>query len=278
MNHLSTLVAYTQWANRAWVRFMAEHGNSDEWLWQRISHVLLGERAWFQRIQGHEPDRDIWARLALPQIEQLLEAHARTYAGHLAGDLTREIDFQRFSGEKGRLPVADILLHLTVHGAHHRGQMATHASAIGLTPINTDFVQYCLVRERCEERRSAMSQIARVIPQLRTTNMDVAIEFYTAALGFTLEFLHDDFYAGVRAGEFMLHLKRVDERDPSIDYVEHGDHLHLYIETPDVAAVAAELRGKGVPFVRGLHDTAWNTRECIVSDPDGHTIYFGQPL
>jgi catechol 2,3-dioxygenase-like lactoylglutathione lyase family enzyme len=31
-------------------------------------------------------------------------------------------------------------------------------------------------------------QIAHVIPQLRTTNLAAAIEFYTAKLGFMLEF------------------------------------------------------------------------------------------
>ena len=122
-----------------------------------------------------------------------------------------------------------------------------------------------------------MIPIGRVIPQLRTTDMAAAIDFYTETLGFTLEFLHDDFYGGVRSGDYLLHLKLVDERDPSIDYVEHGDHLHLYIQTPDVDAVAAALKQKGVPVVRDVHETDWNTRECVVRDPDGHTLYFGQP-
>ena len=123
-----------------------------------------------------------------------------------------------------------------------------------------------------------MLAIRRVIPQLRTTNMPAAIAFYTATLGFTLEFLHEGFYAGVRSGDFMLHLKLVDEPDPSIRYVDDGDHLHLYIQTPDVSAVAAQLRDKGLPLARDVHQTAWNTLECVIRDPDGHTLYFGQPL
>lgn len=43
--------------------------------------------------------------------------------------------------------------------------------------------------------------IARIIPQLRTTNLSAAIEFYTATLGFALEFQYQDFYACVRSGE-----------------------------------------------------------------------------
>lgn len=41
--------------------------------------------------------------------------------------------------------------------------------------------------------------IAHVIPQLRTTNLGAATEFYTATLGFALEFQYEDFYASASA-------------------------------------------------------------------------------
>jgi uncharacterized damage-inducible protein DinB len=145
MTQLAKLVAHTQWANRAWLGFVAEKTPADEWMWQRISHILLGERAWFQRIAGETPDRQIWLRLDSARLEELLDAHGRIYADLLAGDLTRVIAFQRFTGEQYQSPVGDILLHLVLHGVHHRGQMATRASAIGVPPVNTDFIQYCLL-------------------------------------------------------------------------------------------------------------------------------------
>ena len=121
-------------------------------------------------------------------------------------------------------------------------------------------------------------QIARVIPQLRTTDLGAAIEFYTAKLGFTLEFQYEDFYAGVRTGDCMLHLKLSDAPDPSIAFVDNEDHFHLYLQVADITAVAEELKRKGVPLLRDVHETAWRTRECIIRDADGHTLYFGQPL
>ncbi len=145
MNALPKLVAHCEWANNAWRDFIEERAASDDWLRQRISHIMLGERAWFQRIHGEEPGREIWRQLSFSELGQLAEEHHRVYADLLTQDLTRMIAFQRFTGEKYESPIADILLHLTLHGAHHRGQMATHASAVGLTPINTDFVQYCRI-------------------------------------------------------------------------------------------------------------------------------------
>jgi catechol 2,3-dioxygenase-like lactoylglutathione lyase family enzyme len=120
--------------------------------------------------------------------------------------------------------------------------------------------------------------ISAVIPQLRTTNLVESLSFYTSKLGFTLEFLADDFYAGVRAGSQIFHLKLVDEPDPSIAYVDHGDHFHLYFQTDDIAAVATMLKGNGVRLERDVHETAWGTRELILKDDQGHTLYFAQPL
>jgi catechol 2,3-dioxygenase-like lactoylglutathione lyase family enzyme len=120
-------------------------------------------------------------------------------------------------------------------------------------------------------------EITNIIAQLRTTDLAASIRFYTSLLGFTLEFQYEDFYAGVRAGAHVIHLKLVDERDPSIAYVDEGGHFHLYLQTDDVEATADRLRRTGVGFERDVHATAWGTREFVIKDDQGHTLYFGQP-
>jgi catechol 2,3-dioxygenase-like lactoylglutathione lyase family enzyme len=62
--------------------------------------------------------------------------------------------------------------------------------------------------------------ISGVIPPLRTTDLKSSIRFYTTKLGLQLEFQYQDFYAGIRAGNQVFHLKLVDEKDPSILFVE----------------------------------------------------------
>jgi catechol 2,3-dioxygenase-like lactoylglutathione lyase family enzyme len=119
-------------------------------------------------------------------------------------------------------------------------------------------------------------QISSVVPQLRTTDLATSIEFYTTKLGFTLEFQYDDFYAGVRSGNYVVHLKLIDAPDPSIAFVDREEHFHLYFQTADVSAVARDLERRGVRLVQDVHETAWGTRECIIKDNAGHTLYFGQ--
>lgn len=120
-------------------------------------------------------------------------------------------------------------------------------------------------------------QIARIIPQLRTTDLAASIRFYTTQLGFTLEFQYEDFYAGVRTGENVIHLKLVDDPDPSIEFVDRDEHFHLYLQTDDVTAAAEQLRRAGVRLEREVQDTAWGTREFVIRDDQGHTLYFGEP-
>jgi catechol 2,3-dioxygenase-like lactoylglutathione lyase family enzyme len=119
-------------------------------------------------------------------------------------------------------------------------------------------------------------QISSAIAQLRTTDLVESIRFYTEKLGLTVEFQYEDFYAGIRAGSQLVHLKLVDEKDPSIDFVDRGEHFHLYLETDDAAAAADELKRNGVRILKDMHETAWGTREFVINDDQGHTLYFGE--
>jgi catechol 2,3-dioxygenase-like lactoylglutathione lyase family enzyme len=120
--------------------------------------------------------------------------------------------------------------------------------------------------------------VTGVVAQLRTTDLEESIRFYTDTLGLKLEFRYQDFYAGIRAGSQFFHLKQVDDADPSVEYVHHGDHFHLYLEVDDAAAAAEAWARKGVRLVRALTDTAWGTREFVINDDQGHTLYVGQRL
>jgi len=119
-------------------------------------------------------------------------------------------------------------------------------------------------------------RISGAIPQLRTTDLAASIRFYTAKVGLTLEFQYEDFYAGIRAGHQIFHLKLVDEKDPSIAFVDAGEHFRLYFETEDAEAAADALRRNGVRLAKDVHETAWGTREFAIRDDQGHTLYFGE--
>jgi uncharacterized damage-inducible protein DinB len=145
MNYVQKLTQYSLWANGGWIDFIEGQRPSDEFLVKRMSHILLGEDAWFRRIADDPLDSDVWRVLTFSGMRDRLSKHRDVYDRLLAGDVSRVIDYTRFSGEKYQSPISDILVHLSHHGAHHRGQMATHISAQGVSPINTDYIQFCLM-------------------------------------------------------------------------------------------------------------------------------------
>ena len=120
--------------------------------------------------------------------------------------------------------------------------------------------------------------IKHIIPQLRTTDISSSIKFYTEMLGFGVEFNYENFYVGLRSGEHLIHLKLVEESDPSIAYVDSGGHLHLYFQMDNVTDFAEQLKAKDVVLIQEVCETDWNTREFVIRDDQGHTLYFGESV
>ena len=116
------------------------------------------------------------------------------------------------------------------------------------------------------------------IAQLRTTDLAATIRFYTEVVGLRLAFRHEDFYAGLWAGEQLIHLKLSDASDPSIPFVAAGDHLHLYLDTDDAQGLAAAIEAKGARLTKPVHETPWGRREFWLRDDQGHTLCFGETM
>ena len=118
-------------------------------------------------------------------------------------------------------------------------------------------------------------EIGELVPQLRTTDLERAIRFYTEELGFVLSFRYRDFYAGVSCGDRMIHLKLVDDPDPGIDFVRNGQHLHIHFSVRDIHAAFQHVQEARVKIIEGISKRPWGLTEFVIEDPDGHTLYFG---
>jgi catechol 2,3-dioxygenase-like lactoylglutathione lyase family enzyme len=119
-------------------------------------------------------------------------------------------------------------------------------------------------------------QISSAISQLRTTDLAESIRFYTTKVGLTSSSSTRTFTQVFGRVINSFTQKLVDEKSPSIEFVDKGEHFHLYLETDDVEAAANTLKRNGVRLVKDVHETAWGTREFVIKDDQGHTLYFGQ--
>jgi uncharacterized damage-inducible protein DinB len=86
----------------------------------------------------------VWPELTLEQCEVQSAGLARDWKDYFApmttDKLMETVWYQNTKGEAFTDRVQDILMHVVMHSAYHRGQIATHMRAAGHTPASTDFI------------------------------------------------------------------------------------------------------------------------------------------
>jgi uncharacterized damage-inducible protein DinB len=116
-----------------------------------FAHLLAAERVWLLRLRGRSTAGEgIWPELGVEEIERLARENHVGYA-ELLGDLSAAsldevIEYRNQAGDPYRTVARDILIHVAMHGAYHRGQIAARVRATGGEPVNTDYITF--VRER----------------------------------------------------------------------------------------------------------------------------------
>jgi catechol 2,3-dioxygenase-like lactoylglutathione lyase family enzyme len=111
-------------------------------------------------------------------------------------------------------------------------------------------------------------------PILGTRDIQAAIAFYTAQLGFNLAFSDQQDspnYVGFRRDAVELHMQFQFEHEMSTI------RLRLLVEDPD--ALFSEYRQRGVECSpNGLRSTPWGTREFALYDLDRNALTFYRNL
>jgi uncharacterized damage-inducible protein DinB len=112
-----------------------------------LSHILLAEAIWLKRLNGEDSsDIPTSRELSFEECERQLAGLSRDYikfVDSLSEDsLTRPITYKNTKGIEFTTPVSDILMHVAMHGAYHRGQIALLVRNSGGTAANTDYITF----------------------------------------------------------------------------------------------------------------------------------------
>jgi uncharacterized damage-inducible protein DinB len=140
---LRRLLAHDAWANRAALESVAELAEPPGQALRWLGHLAGAESLWQARLDGLASPLAIWPALSLEECRTELARVAegwRLYLGPLTeADLARQIEYINSRGERWHSAVEDILTHVALHAAHHRGQIASEVRLAGGTPAVTDF-------------------------------------------------------------------------------------------------------------------------------------------
>ncbi len=110
------------------------------------AHILGSEHNWLSRIRGSAPKHAIWPTLTLEECERVGKENVSAFNG-LLSSLTPEllqkpITYRNSAGDQFTSTLEDILTHVSLHGAYHRGQIAASIRAAGDAPNPTDYIAF----------------------------------------------------------------------------------------------------------------------------------------
>jgi len=109
-----------------------------------MAHILSSEKLWLERIRRQPHSLPVWPTSTIEECAALadeLSALWRKYFDEVPeAAFGEEVEYRNSKGEAWSNRVEDILTHVLMHAAYHRGQIALEMRAAGAQPAYTDFI------------------------------------------------------------------------------------------------------------------------------------------
>jgi len=118
-------------------------------------------------------------------------------------------------------------------------------------------------------------RIKKMSLQFVVSDLQRSIEFYTKELNFDLDFLYEDFYAGIIKEGFSIHLKlgkpSADERLSK----KNNEDLDVSFSINNIDYLYEEITKRSINVIQPLREMRYG-KEFYITDPDGYIIAFIQ--
>jgi uncharacterized damage-inducible protein DinB len=138
------LFAYDAWANREACRSLRALEAPPEKAVAWLAHVIAAEWLWLGRMAHDVKKMAVWPTLSLEQcageLRELDFAWDSFFEQVLPDRLGSSFEYTNSRGDRFTSTVQDILLHVILHGEHHRGQIAQAVRLAAGEPAYTDFI------------------------------------------------------------------------------------------------------------------------------------------
>ena len=143
-DYLRRQFAYDEWANREVLASIRSTGNATQRSLELMAHLLSAERVWLERLKQQPQSSAVWPKSGLEECEAQAADLAGLWREYLdlitAGDVNQSVSYKNSKGEEWTSTIVDILTHVMLHSAYHRGQIASHMRENGQPPAYTDFI------------------------------------------------------------------------------------------------------------------------------------------
>ena len=144
LDHIRRQFSYDAWANREVLAVIGMQDGKDARSLHLLSHILAAERLWMERLKLQPQRTPVWPTSDLAQCQAEAGEMSLLWSEYLSAlteeQLARTIAYKNSKGEPWESTVGDILTHVILHSAYHRGQIASQMREQGKTPAYTDFI------------------------------------------------------------------------------------------------------------------------------------------
>ena len=144
LEYLRKMYVYDHWANQEVARALRTVSQPPARSVRLMAHVVGTEWTWRSRILPESKKMAVWPQLSVEQILQEVAELKAGWAGYFgqltSARLAEPTEYTNSKGEHFSNQLGDILMHVVMHSAYHRGQIAADMRASGLEPVYTDFI------------------------------------------------------------------------------------------------------------------------------------------
>jgi uncharacterized damage-inducible protein DinB len=144
LSHIKQLFSYDDWANREVFGALHSLDAPPERSIKLLAHILSAEGLWLERLLAQTQTLPVWPLFTLEQCKLEVEQLPGLWKNYLTSlgeaGLSNSLSYKNTKGESFTSLKQDILLHVVMHSAYHRGQIAADMRAAGFTPAYTDFI------------------------------------------------------------------------------------------------------------------------------------------
>lgn len=109
----------------------------------RFAHLAGTHATWLARAHGRPATLKVWPELAVVDALACLRDSIQAWRQLVdaPGELERRAEYVNTAGESWSNTVGEMLTHVLLHSAYHRGQIASDLRRAGLEPVNSDYIQ-----------------------------------------------------------------------------------------------------------------------------------------
>lgn len=142
--HFLRMFVYDAWANRQCLSAMQAARLVSSDTIGRMAHVLSAQKLWLERLRYESQSLAVWPVVSIQECMGLADEMANLWRNYLAplqpAAFDEKIEYRNSKGEPWSSRVEDVLIHVLMHSAYHRGQVALAMRAAGTEPAYTDFI------------------------------------------------------------------------------------------------------------------------------------------